>query len=56
MRRTGDVRLDRTKQEIFDAVRFLAPDEAERLLRELADAMKDVASKYDRMLEDAVLS
>lgn len=48
--------LAKAKQEIFDAVRFLAPDEAERLLRELADSMKRIADQYDRMLEDAVLS
>lgn len=48
--------LDRAKQEIFDAVRFLAPDEAERLLRELAEAMKRASEQYDRILEDAILS
>ena len=56
MRIKSDVHLQRAKEEIFDAVRFLAPDEAERILRELADSMKGVAEKYDRMLEEVVLS
>lgn len=51
----SDRHLERSKQEIFDAVRFLAPDEAERLLRELADAMKRLADSYDRQLQDAIL-
>jgi hypothetical protein len=48
--------LTRAKEEIFDAVRFLAPDEAERVLREMAEAMKRLAEKYDHLLADAILS
>ena len=54
----SDVRIqsiERAREEIFNAVRFLAPDEAERILREMADAMKEVARKYDRLLEGAIL-
>lgn len=49
-----DLRIDRAKEQIFDAIRFLAPDEAHKVLNDLADGMKDLADKYDRMLEDVV--
>ncbi len=45
----------KAREEIFNALRFLAPDEAERILREMADAMKKLADKYDRLLEEAIL-
>ena len=54
----SDIRIqsiERAREEIFNAVRFLAPDEAERILREMADAMKKVATEYDRLLERAIL-
>jgi hypothetical protein len=50
-----DTTLDRAREEIFNALRFLAPDEAERILREMADAMKKLASKYDDLLAEAIL-
>lgn len=49
-----DLRLDRAKEQIFDAIRFLAPDEAHKVLKDLTDGMKGLADKYDRMLEDGV--
>lgn len=49
-----DHALERAREQIFEAVRFLAPDEAERELRELANAMKVVADKYDRELLNAI--
>lgn len=49
-----DHALERAREQIFEAIRFLAPDEAERELRELANAMKVVADKYDRELLNAI--
>lgn len=54
----SDVRnqsIEKAREQIFDALRFLAPDEAERILREMANSMKGVAEKYDRLLQDAIL-
>lgn len=45
-----DRRIIRAKEEVFDAVRFLAPDELHRLFQELADDMKNLADEYDRKL------
>jgi hypothetical protein len=46
LRSPRDHALERAREQIFEAVRFLAPDEAERELRELANAMKVLADKY----------
>lgn len=46
--------VDKASEEIFDAVRFLAPDEAHKLLQGMADRMKALADKYDRLLQDAI--
>lgn len=49
-----DASIERAEREIFDAIRFLAPPESERLLREMADGMKKLADKYDRLLEETI--
>lgn len=46
--------LEKAREQIFDAIRFLAPDGAERELRELANQMKLLADKYDRELSNAI--
>lgn len=51
-----DPLTNKAKEEIFDAIRFLAPDVAEQVLRELADGMKKLANEYDRKLESLVFS
>ena len=45
---------EKASEAIFDAVRFLAPDEAHRLLAEAAERMKVLADKYDALLQDAL--
>lgn len=50
-----DQSIAKAREEIFDALRFLAPGEAERILREMAEEMKKLADKYDRLLEEAIL-
>lgn len=54
LRSPRDHALERAREQIFEAVRFLAPDEAERELRELANAMKVLADKYERDLSYAI--
>lgn len=49
-----DRRIQRAKEEVFDAVRFLAPDEVHRLFKELTDATKKLADDYDRKLAEIV--
>jgi hypothetical protein len=49
-----DRRITKAKETIFDAVRFLAPDEVERLLREMADSMKRLADQYDDNLHNII--
>lgn len=45
----------RAREQIFDALRFLNPTDAERILSELAREMKKLADKYDRLLEETIL-
>jgi hypothetical protein len=49
-----DRSIIRAKEAVFDAVRFLAPDEAQRLLQELADSMKKLADEYDSNLASVI--
>lgn len=44
----------KARQDIYDALRFLAPDEAEKILREMAQDMKKLADRYDRLLEETI--
>lgn len=49
-----DKSIQRAREQIYDAVRFLAPDEAHRILKEAADSTKKLADKYDRLLQEAL--
>ena len=49
-------REDRAKQEVFEAVRFLAPDELHKLFKDLADATEKLGEEYDNRLADILLS
>lgn len=46
--------MDKAREQIYDAVRFLAPDEAHEVLKDCADSLKRLADKYDRELADAI--
>lgn len=46
--------MDKAREQIFDAVRFLAPDEAHEVLKDCADSLKKLAEEYDRKLADAI--
>jgi hypothetical protein len=46
--------MDKAREQIFDAVRFLAPDEAHEVLKDCAAALKKLAEEYDRKLADAI--
>lgn len=46
--------MDKAREQIFDAVRFLAPDEAHEVLKDCAAALKKLAEDYDRKLADAI--
>ena len=51
-----DKRIHRAKEQVFDAVRFLAPDEAHKVLKDLEDGMKHLSEKYDRDLENVIFN
>ena len=46
--------MDKAREQIFDAVRFLAPDEAHEVLKDCAASLKKLAEEYDRKLADAI--
>lgn len=50
-----DRSITRAREEIYNALRFLAPHVAEEILRELHADMKKLADKYDRLLQEMVL-
>jgi hypothetical protein len=45
-----------TKEDIFDAVRHLAPDELHTLFSELAAQTKQLADEYDNRLAGIICS
>jgi hypothetical protein len=47
MKRHGDYAIDRADEAIRDAVRFLAPREAVRILREVTEDVERLARKYE---------
>jgi hypothetical protein len=55
MATTEEHSITRAREQIFDALRFLNPTEAERILSEMARDMKKLADKYDRLLEETIL-
>ena len=48
--------VERAKQEVFDAVRFLSPTDLHQMFAELAEATKQLAEDYDKKLGDLILS
>lgn len=46
-----DRHLDRKREEVMDAVRFLSPREAQRVLRECLDDIEKATKDYERWLE-----
>jgi hypothetical protein len=55
MAMTEEYSITRAREQIFDALRFLNPADAERILSEMARDMKKLADKYDRLLEETIL-
>jgi hypothetical protein len=55
MATTEEYSITRAREQIFDALRFLNPTDAERILSEMARDMKKLADKYDRLLEETIL-
>ena len=51
---TEDRSVTKAREEIFDALRFLAPDEAHRLLKGMTENMAKVSERYDALLLDAI--
>ena len=51
---TEDRSITRAREEIYEALRFLAPHVAEGILKQLYEDMKKLADKYDRLLQELV--
>ena len=54
MTKTEDYSITRAREQIYDALRFLNPSEAERILSEMARDMKKLADRYDQMLLETI--
>lgn len=50
-----DRSITRAREEIYEALRFLAPHVAEEILKQLHEDMKKLADRYDRLLQEMVL-
>lgn len=54
MSKYEEISVTRAREQIYDALRFLNPSEAERILTEMAKDMKKLADKYDQLLQETI--
>jgi hypothetical protein len=50
----NDRDIQRAKEQVFDAMRFLAPADVHRVFKELAESTEKLAEEYDRKLQGLI--